>query len=112
LGPDEVVLCTDEMTSLQPRPRQSETLATQQDRPTRVEHEYCRCGALNLFAAFDTRTGKVYGMTASRKRQSEFIAFLERFAFGLRTETIHIEGHDRGRRRQRIRRYLPWVPIR
>ena len=37
---------------------------------------------------------------------------LERFAFGLRTETIHIEGHDRGRRRQRIRRYLPCVPIR
>ena len=39
-------------------------------------------------------------------------AGLERFAFGLRTETIHIEGHDRGRRRQRIRRYLPCVPIR
>ena len=37
---------------------------------------------------------------------------LERFAFGLRTETIHIEGHDRGRRRQRIRRYLPCVPLR
>ena len=37
---------------------------------------------------------------------------LERFAFGLRTETIHMEGHDRGRRRQRIRRYLPCVPLR
>jgi hypothetical protein len=32
---------------------------------------------LNLFAAFDTRTGKVYGLTAPRKRQSEFIVFLE-----------------------------------
>ena len=40
------------------------------------------------------------------------MATLERFAFGLRTETIHIEGHDRGRRRQRIRRYLPCVPLR
>ncbi len=77
LRPDEVVLCADEMTSLQPRPRKSKTLPTDKDRPTRVEHEYGRCGALNLFAAFDTRTGKVYGMTASRKRQSEFIAFLE-----------------------------------
>src|SRR4051795_3104488 len=38
LRPDEVVLCVDEMTSLQPRPRKSETLATKQDRPTRVEH--------------------------------------------------------------------------
>ena len=65
LPPDEVVLCIDEMTSLQPRPRKSETLATKKDRPTRVEHEYGRCGALNLFAAFDTRTGKVYGLTAS-----------------------------------------------
>jgi transposase len=77
LRPDEVVLCADEMTSLQPRPRKSKTLATAKDRPTRVEHEYGRCGALNLFAAFDTRTGKVYGQTAGRKRQSEFIAFLE-----------------------------------
>jgi hypothetical protein len=65
------------MTSLQPRPRKSKTLPTDKDRPTRVEHEYGRCGALNLFAAFDTRTGKVYGMTAPRKRQAEFIAFLE-----------------------------------
>ena len=48
-----------------------------------------------------------------RHRSRDVIArVLERFAFGLRTETIHIEGHDRGRRRQRIRRYLPCVPIR
>jgi transposase len=77
LRPDEVVLCADEMTSLQPRPRKSPTKAATKDRPTRVEHEYGRCGALNLFAAFDTRTGKVYGLTASRKRQAEFITFLE-----------------------------------
>jgi len=77
LGDDEVVLCVDEKTSLQPRPRKSPTLAAQPKRPVRVEHEYGRCGALNLFAAFDTRTGKVYGRTAERKRQAEFIAFLE-----------------------------------
>ena len=43
----------------------------------RVEHEYQRKGALNLFAAFDTRTGKVWGQTYERKRQEEFMAFLE-----------------------------------
>jgi len=32
---------------------------------------------VNLFAAFDTRTGRVYARTAERKRQVEFIAFLE-----------------------------------
>ena len=30
-----------------------------------------------MFAAFDTRSGRVYGRTAERKRQVEFIAFLE-----------------------------------
>lgn len=73
----EVVLCVDEKTSLQPRTRLSPTLAARPDQPTRVEHEYQRKGALSLFAAFDTRTGKVYGHTAERKRQKEFIEFLE-----------------------------------
>lgn len=78
LGPHEMVLCEDEKTSLQPRPRKSPTLPARPDQPVRVEHEYDRCGALNLFAAFDTRTGKVYGHTADRKRQKEFIEFLEK----------------------------------
>jgi transposase len=92
LRPDEVALCVDEMTSLQPRPRKSPTRAAKKDRPTLVEHEYGRCGALNLFAAFDTRTGKVYGLTASRKRQSEFIAFLEQLEREIpaSVKTIHI----------------------
>src|SRR4051812_17362961 len=56
----------------------SPTLPARTGRPVRVEHEYRRQGALNLFAAFDTRTGKVYAHTAERKRQVEFIEFLER----------------------------------
>jgi transposase len=92
LGDDEVVLCIDEKTSLQPRPRKSPTLAARPKRPVRVEHEYGRCGALNLFAAFDTRTGKVYGMTAERKRQAEFIAFLEQLdrEIPATVKTIHV----------------------
>jgi transposase len=92
LRADEIVLCVDEMTSLQPRPRRSPTRATKKDRPTLVEHEYGRCGALNLFAAFDTRTGKVYGLTSTRKRQSEFIEFLEQLDREIPTsvKTIHV----------------------
>jgi transposase len=92
LGDDEVVLCVDEKTSLQPRPRKSPTLAAQPKRPVRVEHEYGRCGALNLFAAFDTRTGKVYGRTAERKRQVEFIAFLEQLdrEIPATIKTVHV----------------------
>ena len=70
LAGDEMVLCVDEMTSLQPRPRKSPTLAAKPNQPTRVEHEYGRCGALNLFAAFDTRSGKVYGRTAGPEATS------------------------------------------
>jgi len=77
LGVWEMVLCVDEKTSLQPRTRKAPTLAAQPGQPVRVEHEYIRKGALNLFAGFDTRTGKVYATTAERKRQVEFIAFLE-----------------------------------
>ena len=70
-------LCVDEKTSLQPRTRTAPTRAAQPGQPVRVEHEYTRTGALNLFAGFDTRTGKVYATTAERQRQVECIAFLE-----------------------------------
>jgi len=72
-----VVVCADEKTSLQPRPRLSPTRPARRGHPVRVEHEYRRCGALNLFAGFDTRSGRVYARTARRQRQVEFIAFLE-----------------------------------
>ena len=72
----EMVLCVDEKTNLQPRPRQIPTLPARSGLPIRLEHEYKRAGALHLFAAFDTRTGKVYARTERRKRQKEFIALL------------------------------------
>lgn len=74
----ERVLCLDEMTSLQPRPR---TFATRPAlpglRPVLLEHEYARKGAINLLASFDTRSGKVIGICRPRKRQAEFIELLE-----------------------------------
>jgi len=72
----ERVLCLDEKTNLQPRPRLAPTLPSLPGLPTRVEHEYQRAGSLHLFAAFDTRTGKVMALTAQRKRQAEFITLL------------------------------------
>jgi transposase len=92
LLPHEMVLCVDEKTSLQPRTRKSPTLPAAPGLPVRVEHEYERKGALNLFGGFDTRTGKVYGRTAERKRQVEFIAFLEQLDRELPPEktTVHV----------------------
>jgi transposase len=88
----EMVRCVDEKTSLQPRTRKAPTLAAQPGRPVRVEHEYARTGALNLFAGFDTRTGHVYATTAERKRQGEFIAFLAQLdrEIAPSIKTIHV----------------------
>jgi hypothetical protein len=78
LGNHERVLSVDEKTSLQPRTRTSPTLPAQPGSvPLKLEHEYERKGALNLLAAFDTRTGDVIGICRRRKRQAEFIELLE-----------------------------------
>jgi hypothetical protein len=75
---DALVLSVDEKTSLQPRPRHTPTRPAQpQYLPNRDEHEYRRAGALNLCAAFDTRSGQVYGHCDDRKRQREFIDVLD-----------------------------------
>jgi len=78
LAAHERVLCADEKTSLQPRTRTSANRpARSPNKPVRLEHEYVRKGALNLFAAFDTRSGRVTGILRDRKRQIEFIELLE-----------------------------------
>jgi len=76
LAAHEVVLSLDEMTSLQPRPRRVATRPAVPGQPVQIEHEYRRAGALHLFAAFDPRSGQVYGQCARRKRQLEYLEFL------------------------------------
>jgi transposase len=93
LGKHEIVLSLDEKTSLQPRPRRHATKPAHPGNvPNLVEHEYTRDGALHLFAAFDTRTGQVYGQCYRRKRQKEFIPFLEYLdrAMPARLTLIHV----------------------
>jgi transposase len=93
LHDDEMVLSLDEKTALQPRPRLAPPRPAQpQNLPTRYEHEYKRAGALTLFAAFDTRSGRVYGQCYARKRQQECIAFLEHLdqEIGEHIRTIHL----------------------
>ena len=77
VAPTEMVLCLDEMTSIQPRHRLAPTRPAQPGRPVQVAHEYVRGGALQLFAAFDTRSGEVYAGQFRRKRQVEGLPLLE-----------------------------------
>jgi len=92
LAPWEVVLCLDEMTSIQPRHRLAPTRPARPGAPLQVEHEYVRGGALQLFAAFDTRSGQGYAGQFRRKRQVECIAFLEHLdrLLPATTTTIHL----------------------
>jgi len=92
LDEQELVLSLDEMTSLQPRPRRAPTRPAQPGRPVQVEHEYRRAGATQLFAAFDTRSGRVYGVTTRRKRQVEYLTLLEHLDHAIPTSitTIHL----------------------
>jgi transposase len=77
-GAHERVLSLDEKTSLQPRTRTAPTRpARPGGAPVQLEHEYLRKGALNLIAAFDTRSGDVIGLCRQRKRQVEFMELLD-----------------------------------
>jgi transposase len=113
LRADEIVLCMDEKTALQPRPRLHPTLPAMPGLPNRVEHEYRRAGALNLLAAFDTRTGRLYGRCYGRKRQQEVIAFLEYLHAELPTKirTIHLVcDNARAHHGQQVREWLASHP--
>jgi len=78
LAPTERVLCLDEKTSIQPRPRTAPTRPARPGSPVLLEHEYKRKGALNLLAAFDITTGNVIGICRPRRRQIEYIELLEK----------------------------------
>lgn len=117
-----VVLRVEEKTNLQPRPRLAPTQPAAPGQPVRVEHEYRRVGALNLLAAFDTRTGRVYAVTAERKRPAEFILLLEKLdqEIAPRVTTIHVVLDNLRRHRgQQVRRWLaeharflfPFTPV-
>lgn len=92
LADSEAVLCLDEITQLQPRPRPVPMRPARPGCPRQLEQEYTRAGSLNLFAAWDTRTGQVNGFLARRKRQVEFLRLLQLLEqqFPVTVTTIHL----------------------
>lgn len=61
LKDDELVLSTDEKTSIQARARRHPTVPPRPGEPMRVEHEYRRRGALAYLAALDVHRAKLFG---------------------------------------------------
>jgi transposase len=70
------VFCVDEKSAIQALDRQDPVLPLSPGRAERHGFEYYRHGTLSLYAALDTRTGRVHGKTAARHTSQEFVAFL------------------------------------
>src|SRR5712691_7876121 len=69
------VFCLDEKTAIQALDRLDPVLPFSPGRIERHGFEYYRHGTLSLYAAFNTRTGKVLGKTAAHHTSAEFVAF-------------------------------------
>ena len=71
------VFCVDEKTAIQALDRTDPVLPMSPGRAERHGFEYFRHGTLSLYAAFNTKTGDVFGKPAARHTSAEFVAFLE-----------------------------------
>ncbi|MFN8179083.1 MAG: IS630 family transposase [bacterium] len=85
------VFCVDEKTAIQALDRTDPVLPLSPGRAERHGFEYYRHGTLSLYAALNTRTGKVEGKTVSRHTSAEFVAFLTQIvAHQPRRMEIHV----------------------
>jgi transposase len=72
-----LVLCVDEKSQIQALDRTAPLLPMRPGQIERRTHDYVRHGITSLFAALDTKTGKVIGQTQQRHRSEEFRRFLD-----------------------------------
>jgi transposase len=76
--PDKaLVLCVDEKSQIQALNRSQPILPMRPGQAERRAHDYQRNGTTSLFAALDTKSGKVIGKTFRRHRSREFRKFLD-----------------------------------
>ena len=73
-----LVLCVDEKAQIQALDRTAPLLPMQPGQVERRTPDYRRHGTTSLFAALDTKTGKVIADTHRRHRSIEFRKFLDR----------------------------------
>jgi transposase len=70
------IFSIDEKTAIQALDRTLPALPLSPGRAERHGFEYIRRGTLSLYAALDTRTGRVLGRTVASHTSEEFVAFL------------------------------------
>src|SRR5436305_9136167 len=77
--PDKaLVLCVDEKSQIQALDRSQPILPMRPGQAERRAHDYKRNGTTSLFAALDTKTGKIIGQLRRRHRSLEFRKFLDK----------------------------------
>lgn len=77
--PDKaLVLCVDEKSQIQALDRSQPILPMRPGQAERRAHDYKRHGTTSLFAALDTKTGKIIGQLHRRHRSLEFRKFLDK----------------------------------
>jgi len=77
--PDKaLVLCVDEKSQIQALDRSQPILPMRPGQAERRAHDYKRNGTTSLFAALDTKTGRVIGQLHRRHRSLEFRKFLDK----------------------------------
>ena len=74
---NSIILCIDEKPAIQALERTHPPESLKQGKPERIEFNYKRHGILNLFAAFNVHSGKVYGKTSQKKKAPDFLEFIK-----------------------------------
>lgn len=86
-----LVLCVDEKSQIQALDRTQPLLPMRPGQVERRSHDYVRHGTTSLFAALDTKSGKVIGQLHRRHRAIEFRKFLDTIEAAVPSElAVHL----------------------
>ena len=86
---DAVVLCVDEKP-MQVLERKHPTHADHRDGALRYEYEYKRHGTQALLAAFNVRTGRVFGRVVPHRTADALVSFMNALARRYPNKTIYV----------------------
>lgn len=85
-----MVLCVDEKSAIQALDRRQPLLPIFPGQEARGNHDYLRCGTIDLFAALDVATGAVLGKCFPRHRAVEFKKFLDHIEASIPTDRSEV----------------------
>jgi len=74
----KLIVCVDEMPSVQALERIGASQPMAPGKPRRMEYEYKRHGTTNLLAAFNISDGHVFGETSAEKKHPDFFDFMKK----------------------------------